>query len=290
MKRSTGIIFAVIAIAVIAFIVFSGRKAEQNSGTPSTSDGISQFATTSSRTYKNATYGFSLEYPSDLQEKTYGQNDAVFGYISGSAIRGVVEARVVIVQGNPGETFGQAATRELRGLCAADGPTTTFSCTAVEKIQPFPSASGVLGVEFYLKGELKALSTGKITVISKGPYFAFPIQSGSTGSSVLVIHPPLNQSAVEAASTTIEAVAKSVRLEAPQKGDVLLQAYISEHLAQLSSVKAQVGGTFFVTKIEAKDGKGIVEYEDGHNAYTADFTYSTDSAGKITVNTFKVRK
>ncbi|MDB5238981.1 MAG: hypothetical protein JWO00_316 [Candidatus Parcubacteria bacterium] len=283
-------IVGLVIIGAVLYAFLHATKSSVQSPLAAEEQSNGQATASTTKIYKNGTYGFTLAYPAALQEKAYGQSDVVFGNITGENVQGVAEAQVMIVQGNAGETFGQAAARELKNLCDADGPTTTFSCTAVEKIQPFPSTSGTLGLEFYLRGELKALKTGKITVIEKGPYYAFSIQTGATGSSVLVVHPPLNQSAAEAASSTIEAIAKSVQFDASQKGDVLLQAYISQHLSELSSVKETVGGKFYVTKIEAKDGKGTVNYEDGHNAYVADFLYSTNSSGTMTVTSFKVRK
>lgn len=68
-----------------------------------------------------------------------------------------------------------------------------------------------------------------------------------------------------------------------------VEEYVRENISALSPEKEQVGGTFQVTRIEAADGKGVVEYEDGHNAYVADFTYSGDDGG-ISIGTFTVRK
>ncbi len=69
-----------------------------------------------------------------------------------------------------------------------------------------------------------------------------------------------------------------------------IRKYVSENISALSPVKEQVGGKFFVTRFEANSGKGVVEYEDGHNAYTADFAYTTDASGKFSVTSFKVRQ
>lgn len=69
-----------------------------------------------------------------------------------------------------------------------------------------------------------------------------------------------------------------------------VQEYISQNISEISPVKEQLGGKFYVTNIEAGEGTGTVSYEDGHNAYVADFTYSTDeNTGAITVNSFTVR-
>jgi hypothetical protein len=76
-----------------------------------------------------------------------------------------------------------------------------------------------------------------------------------------------------------------------QEGRVMaIEDYVRLNISELSPVKEVLGGTFYVTDVEAEDGKGEVSYEDGHNAYTADFTYSQAKDGRARVETFKVRK
>lgn len=73
---------------------------------------------------------------------------------------------------------------------------------------------------------------------------------------------------------------------------VPIDVYVKRNVAGLSAEAGfpeVLGGTFQVTKFEASKGKGVVSYEDGHNAYTADFTYSIDK-GLVTIKSFTVRK
>ena len=50
-----------------------------------------------------------------------------------------------------------------------------------------------------------------------------------------------------------------------------------------------LGGTFFVTKILFNDGSGgTVDYEDGHIALHAAFTYSLDALGNVHIESFKI--
>lgn len=65
-----------------------------------------------------------------------------------------------------------------------------------------------------------------------------------------------------------------------------IEEYISKNISTFSTEPAQLGGTFYVTSIEAKDGSGMVSYEDGHNAYIADFTYTSDP---LSVTSFVIR-
>jgi hypothetical protein len=69
-----------------------------------------------------------------------------------------------------------------------------------------------------------------------------------------------------------------------------IEDYVRINISELSPVKEQLGGNFFVTDIEAKDGKGTVAYEDGHNVYVADFDYSIDKETGITIDSFDIRE
>lgn len=68
-----------------------------------------------------------------------------------------------------------------------------------------------------------------------------------------------------------------------------VRAHVRENISTLSPIKEQLGGTFYVTNISTSNGAGVVEYEDGHNAYTADFKYSKNKAGEIVISDFVVR-
>lgn len=70
---------------------------------------------------------------------------------------------------------------------------------------------------------------------------------------------------------------------------IAVQEYVQMNISKLSPIKATMGGTFYVTSVEVYAKSGVVSYEDGHNAHTADFTYSIDEAGRPSVITFKVR-
>lgn len=69
-----------------------------------------------------------------------------------------------------------------------------------------------------------------------------------------------------------------------------VEEYVKQNISVLSPEKEQVGGTFFVTNIEATSGTGTVSYEDGHNAYTADFVYTLNELGEPSVSSFIIRK
>lgn len=68
-----------------------------------------------------------------------------------------------------------------------------------------------------------------------------------------------------------------------------VESYVRANIRQLSPEPEVLGGTFFVTSIDVReDGTGSVSYEDGHNAYDADFTYSVDQLGQPHIDSFVV--
>ncbi len=72
--------------------------------------------------------------------------------------------------------------------------------------------------------------------------------------------------------------------------NVSIEDFISQNISTLSPEKEVLGGKFYITKIRANNGTGTVEYEDGHIALTADFTYQTDIEGKVSVVSFIIKK
>jgi hypothetical protein len=76
---------------------------------------------------------------------------------------------------------------------------------------------------------------------------------------------------------------------APAGKIMSIESYVTQNISNLSPEPEVLGGTFHVTNIEASDGAGVVAYEDGHNAYTADFTYTMSDTEGIDITTFNVR-
>lgn len=162
--------------------------------------------------YRNDVYEYTVTVPEGLDIKEYLPENVVFGHIEGDMVNGVVEVRAMTVRGQAGETFLDAVARELANLCAADGPNASISCTGIESSEEF-RADGLVGTELYLKAELKEFPSGTVSAFTMGPYFVFQRQSSASGSSILVIHAPLNQNADEADIDTIRSVAESVVIE-----------------------------------------------------------------------------
>ncbi len=69
-----------------------------------------------------------------------------------------------------------------------------------------------------------------------------------------------------------------------------IETFVKTNISSISPTEATLGGTFYVTAIETHGGSGTVEYEDGHNAYTADFTYEVSAEGKPTISSFIIRE
>lgn len=187
-------------IGLVIFGYFSPLPFPSDSGKAETS------------TYRNDVYEYTVTVPEGLDIKEYLPENVVFGHIEGDMVDGVVEVRAMTVRGQSGETFLDAVARELANLCAADGPNASISCTGIESSEEFRTG-GLVSTELYLKAELKEFPSGNVTGFIKGPYFVFQRQSSASGSSIFVIHAPLNQNADEADIDTIRAVAESVVIQ-----------------------------------------------------------------------------
>jgi hypothetical protein len=88
-----------------------------------------------------------------------------------------------------------------------------------------------------------------------------------------------SESVLQEATTTNETTATAT-----------IEDYVRSNISSLSPDKEVLGGTFYITDIEAHGGTGTVSYEDGHVNYTADFTYTIDQNGKVTITSFKTRE
>jgi hypothetical protein len=76
----------------------------------------------------------------------------------------------------------------------------------------------------------------------------------------------------------------------PQDEPAIVEAYIRQYISTLAPEKEVLGGTFHVTNVNIlPEDKGIVEYEDGHNAFTADFTYSIQGTSTVSIISFTNR-
>ncbi len=69
-----------------------------------------------------------------------------------------------------------------------------------------------------------------------------------------------------------------------------IENYVTLYISELSPVPEELGGRFYVTDIRVNNGKGVVNYEDGHNAYVADFSYSYEDNEAIKMESFKIRE
>src|SRR5690606_14288721 len=142
------------------------------------------------------------------------------------------------------------------------------------------------GFVVYLTGELTNFETDEVTIRGKGPFFIFPLTTSATMSKIVVIHPPLNLYASESDSELVRAVAVTFQKAEVTSSETEVETYVSENISELSPIKEQVGGTFYVTSISTENGTGVVGYEDGHNAYTADITYERDEQGNVNITSF----
>lgn len=69
---------------------------------------------------------------------------------------------------------------------------------------------------------------------------------------------------------------------------IAVKDFLTNYISILSKEKEILGGKFYITNFELKDNNsGIVEYEDGHIALKASFTYKIDK--NFEQNTYSVK-
>ena len=191
-----GIVFLVaVAGFLISFFVFDMGKVEKKPAA-----------------LENAEQGYSVTYPAGLEALEYTPDMITVGRPFEGGIDGVADLRVQIVEGTEGESFSDAAVRDLRVLCDADGPDSSFSCPVADSIVPFTADGGAEGFEIFLKGTLLDRLSGETTDSLKGPYYVFPLDGGATATRTLFVHAPLNLSAEESDAAAIRAIAASVKV------------------------------------------------------------------------------
>ncbi len=174
---------------------------------------VFQVSSPDGKSYKNSVHRYELTFPSRFDVKEYTDDISTFGIVTEDAVEGYAEARVITAQGEPGQTWQDAVAVQLMNLCAADGPTASFSCTDTISLEPFTTADAEQGYALILKGEYRLIASTTSETIPKGPYYMIPLITSATISKVLVIAPPLNLSTAEADGTLVRSIAESVRVD-----------------------------------------------------------------------------
>lgn len=73
--------------------------------------------------------------------------------------------------------------------------------------------------------------------------------------------------------------------------EAIVDEYLRDNISDLSPEEEVLGGTFMVTEVSFEtDSTGVVQYEDGHIALEADFSYSVDENGDPEVTLSNVRE
>lgn len=70
-----------------------------------------------------------------------------------------------------------------------------------------------------------------------------------------------------------------------------VEVYIRDHVSEFSPEKEVLGGKFYVTKVTfLSSSRTLVEYEDGHNAFTANVDFYTDTEGTVRIMDWQITK
>ncbi len=164
------------------------------------------------KTYKNSVFGYTLTYPSNLNVKEYTDDDTVFGIVSRDSIDGRAEVRVITVQGEAGQTVHDAVADQLKSLCDANGPNSSFTCSDTISTEQFTTANAEQGYVVMLRGKRKDLRSGIDEDVPMGPYYMITLATTASISKVVVVAPPLNQDNEKADALLIRSMAQSVRV------------------------------------------------------------------------------
>ena len=80
--------------------------------------------------------------------------------------------------------------------------------------------------------------------------------------------------------------------EEPRDKLMSVESHVAQNISALSPIAASMGGTFYVTKVsvDPQARRGVVEYEDGHMAYEAEFTYTADDRTGYVVTSFVIKE
>jgi len=83
---------------------------------------------------------------------------------------------------------------------------------------------------------------------------------------------------------------KTEQLTQAQK-ETAVEGYIRANISELSPKAEVLGGVFYITEIRfTGTNSGVVEYEDGHIALIADFTYNFDADANPQITLSNVRE
>lgn len=221
--------------------------------------------------YTNPTHGYTVHYPSTLPVNEVTGGAVVFG--------DAIEARAITVAGQGGQTVEEAARAQLLAECDV---APMFTCSRAIPHASFATADGVQGYSFSFEDTPQGRTLG--------PVYVIPLATGATASKVLVLRPLYVEQPAHAGDTVIKSIAESVVIGSqPVAPRTSIEAYVRANISRLAPEKEQLGGTFFVTDLIAADGLGTVSYEDGHNAYDAEFTYEYSASGEPVITSFVLR-
>ena len=172
-----------------------------------------------STTYTNATYGYAVTYPIDLQRQEYPNGSIALGRAGTSSF--TVLANVRVAASGASSTYSDFESfviADNRNQCAADGPTGSIRCTKVLDINPYTNAQGLSGLSFSLDRvhDVFATSSHKIATTTHdvfGPFYVFNIGANNASSAAtytaLVVQPSPSLAADQLDAALVTHVADS---------------------------------------------------------------------------------
>lgn len=85
--------------------------------------------------------------------------------------------------------------------------------------------------------------------------------------------------------------ADSLNFSLTEETKTRVETYIQDHVSEFSPEKEVLGGKFYITKITfLSSARAEVEYEDGHNAFTANVDFYADFNNTVQILNWQIVK
>jgi len=145
--------------------------------------------------YTNTTYGFSLEYPFNLQVKEASATSIIIGTVNDLETNSEVEIKIADI------TIKNTATESgeiilAKSLCEGNTQNSNIRCNkAINETSEIATTGSTLKT-FYLEEVIKDKETNEILSTQlKGPFIATILKKNRTTQTILLIYPPLDRDA-----------------------------------------------------------------------------------------------
>lgn len=165
-----------------------------------------------SNQYTNTVYGFSIEYPFNLQLKESSPTAITIGTINDLETNSEVEIRIAeIAIKNTARESGDIIL--AKSLCNGNMPNFDISCTKAVNESSEIATTGSTLKTFFLEEVSKNKSSNEIIGTQlKGPFITTILKKSKTTQTILLIYPPLDKDTHLIKTQLIRDTASSIKI------------------------------------------------------------------------------